>query len=65
MIQSLKKFVSMAIQGTQVPMYTNTHCFCIFMIFQIFLNFVSFVDYMSISYMPMHVCLKEKDAKKN
>ena len=27
----------MAIQGTQVPMYTNTHCFCIFLIFQIFL----------------------------
>ena len=24
----------MAIQGTQVPMYTNTHCFCIFLIFQ-------------------------------
>ena len=24
MIQSLKKFVSMAIQGIQVPMYTNT-----------------------------------------
>ena len=26
----------MAIQDTQVPMYTNTHCFCIF---SIFLNF--------------------------
>ena len=24
----------MAIQGTQVPMYTNMHCFCIFLIFQ-------------------------------
>ena len=24
----------MAIQGTQVPMYTNTHCFCIFLIFK-------------------------------
>ena len=27
----------MAIQGTQVPIYTNTHCFCIFLIFQFFL----------------------------
>ena len=27
----------MAIQGTQVPMYTDTHYFCIFQIFQIFL----------------------------
>ena len=27
----------MAIQGTQVPMYTNTHCFCIFLIFNFFL----------------------------
>ena len=26
----------MAIQGTQVPIYTNTHCFCIFLIFQFF-----------------------------
>ena len=26
-IQSLEKFVSMAIQGTQVPIYTNTHYF--------------------------------------
>ena len=24
----------MAVQGTQVPMYTNTHYFCIFLIFQ-------------------------------
>ena len=32
-IQNLENFVSMAIQGTQVPMYTNTHCFCIFLIF--------------------------------
>ena len=24
----------MAIQGTQVPMYTNTYCFCVFLIFQ-------------------------------
>ena len=24
----------MDIQGTQIPMYTNTHCFCIFLIFQ-------------------------------
>ena len=35
-IQSLKNFFSMAIQGTQVPMYTNSHCFCIFLIFQFF-----------------------------
>ena len=28
----------MAIQGIQVPMYTNTHCFCIFLIFQFFFN---------------------------
>ena len=27
----------MTIQGTQVPMYTNTHYFCIFLIFQFFL----------------------------
>ena len=27
----------MAIQGTQVPTYTNTHCFYIFLIFQFFL----------------------------
>ena len=33
-IQSLENFVLMAIQGTQVPIYTNTHCFCIFLIFQ-------------------------------
>ena len=26
----------MAIQGTQVPMYTYTHCFCIFLIFLFF-----------------------------
>ena len=32
-IQNLENFVLMAIQGTQVPMYTNTHCFCIFLIF--------------------------------
>ena len=30
----------MAIQGTQVPMYTNTHCFCIFLIFQFFFLFL-------------------------
>ena len=28
----------MAIQGTQVPIYTNTHCFCIFF-FSIFFNY--------------------------
>ena len=38
-IQSLKNFVSMAVQGTQVPMYTNTHYFCIFLIFQKFFKF--------------------------
>ena len=37
MIQSLENFVSMAIQGTQVPMYTNTHYFYIFQFF--FFNF--------------------------
>ena len=26
----VKNFVSKAIQGTQVRVYTNTHCFCIF-----------------------------------
>ena len=39
MIQSLENFVSMAIQGTQVPMYTNTHYFYIFQIFNFFFNF--------------------------
>ena len=29
----------MAIQGTQVPMYPNTHCFCIFLIFQFLFYF--------------------------
>ena len=32
-IQNLKNFISMAIQGTQVPIYTNTHYFCIFFLF--------------------------------
>ena len=32
-IQSLENFVSIAIQGIEVPMYTNTHCFCIFFFF--------------------------------
>ena len=36
MIQSLENFVSMAIQGTQVLMYTNTHYFYIFQIFKFF-----------------------------
>ena len=27
----------MAIQGTQVPKYTNTHCFCIYLIFPFFI----------------------------
>ena len=30
----------MVIQGTQVPMYTNTHCFYIFLIFQFFNFFI-------------------------
>ena len=34
MIQSLKKFVSMAIQGTQVPMYTKHTVFLFFWIFK-------------------------------
>ena len=29
----------MDIQVTQVPMYTNTHYFCIFLIFQFLFNF--------------------------
>ena len=33
----VKNFVSMAIQGTQVPVYTNTHYFCIFQNFPFFL----------------------------
>ena len=37
-IQSLENFVSMAIQGTQVPMDTK-HSFCIFLIFQFFFYF--------------------------
>ena len=32
----------MAIQGTQVPMYTNTYCSCIFLIFQFFLIYFFF-----------------------
>ena len=36
MIQSLENFVSMAIQGTQVSMYTKHTLFCIFLIFQFF-----------------------------
>ena len=36
-VQSLENFVSISIQGTQVPIYTNIHCFCIFPIFQIFI----------------------------
>ena len=38
MIQSLENFVSMVIQGIQVPMYTkHTFFVCIFQIFQFFL----------------------------
>ena len=29
----------MAIQGTQVPIYRNIHCFCIFLIFQFLFYF--------------------------
>ena len=32
----VKNFVSKAIQGTQVPIYTNTHYFCIFQNFSFF-----------------------------
>ena len=39
MIQSLENFVSMAIQGTQVPMYTKHTCFVIFLIFQFLFYF--------------------------
>ena len=39
-IQSLENFDSMAIQGTQVPMYINTHWFCIFQFFKIFIIFL-------------------------
>ena len=37
MIQSLENFVSMAIQGTQVPMYTKHTLFLYFFYFSIFL----------------------------
>ena len=40
MIQSLEDFVSMAIQGTQVPMYTKQTLFLYFSDFSIFLNFL-------------------------
>ena len=40
MIQSLENFVSMAIQGTQVPMYTKHTLFLYFSDFSIFLNFL-------------------------
>ena len=33
----------MVIQGTQVPMYTNTHC-CIFLIFQFLFYFIYFYE---------------------
>ena len=39
-IHSLENFVSMVIQGTQVPMYTYTHCFRIFLIFQFLFLFL-------------------------
>ena len=32
-IQSLENFISMAIQGIQVSIYTNTYCFYIFCIY--------------------------------
>ena len=37
MIQSLENFVSIAIQGTQVPCTQNTRCFCIFLCLIFFL----------------------------
>ena len=40
MIQSLEKFVSMAIQGTQVPKYTKHTLFLYFSDFSIFLFFL-------------------------
>ena len=39
MIQSLEDFVSMAIQGTQVPMYTKHTLFLYFLILKFFLIF--------------------------
>ena len=41
MIQILENFVSIAIQGTQVPMYTNT----LFLYFSDFSNFLLFIFY--------------------
>ena len=38
-IQRLENFVSMAIQGTQVPIYINPHCLCFFFNFQFFFYF--------------------------
>ena len=40
MIQSLDNFVSMAIQGTQVPMYTKHILFLDFFYFSIFFKFL-------------------------
>ena len=40
MIQSFEDFVSMAIQGTQVPMYTKHTLFLYFSDFSIFLKFL-------------------------
>ena len=39
MIQSLENFISMAIQGTQVPMYTKRTLFLYFSDFSIFYLF--------------------------
>ena len=39
MIQSLEDFVSMAIQGTQVPMYKTHTVFVFFWFFNLFFNF--------------------------
>ena len=41
MTQSLENFVSMAIQGTQVPMYTKHTLFLYFSDFSIFFLFLS------------------------
>ena len=36
----LRNFVLKAIQGTQVPIYTNTHYFCIFQNFIFYFSFL-------------------------
>ena len=43
-IQSLENFVSIAIQGTQVPIYTKHTLFLYFFIFQIFYFYFYFYE---------------------